>query len=62
MNEDFLLDEIEVKQTDIIAHGEKISDGIGKVKTISTSLLSNQLQGLNLVFKDDVIRCLNSIS
>jgi len=34
MNEDFLLDELEGKATDIIAHGEKISDGIGNVKTI----------------------------
>jgi len=62
MNEDFLLDEIEGNNTDIIAHGEKISDGLGKVKTIQPSLLANQLNGLNLVFKEDVIKNLNTIS
>lgn len=62
MNEDFLLDELEGKATDIIAHGEKISDGIGNVKTIQTGLLANQLQGLNLVFREDVIASLDSIS
>ena len=51
--EDNLLDEVDQsgKQMDIITHGEKIADILGKVKTINPNLLASQLNKLSLSFE-----------
>lgn len=50
------------KNLDIIAHGEKIADKLGKVRTINPNILANQLQKLSLVFDDRLILDLNNVS
>mmetsp|Transcript_13628 Transcript_13628/g.21332 ORF Transcript_13628/g.21332 Transcript_13628/m.21332 type:complete len:126 (-) Transcript_13628:979-1356(-) len=40
-DDDLLVDDSAGKNQDIIAHGEKIADLLGRVKTINTSLLAN---------------------
>lgn len=61
-NEDFLLVEDGNRNIDIITHGERIADTIGKVKTIQPSLLASQLANLKLTFEEDVIKSLNNVS
>lgn len=41
--EDDLLADEDSKNMDIIVHGEKIADVLGKVKTINPNLLASQL-------------------
>jgi hypothetical protein len=50
--EDNLLMDEESKNIDIIVHGEKIADILGKVKTINPNLLANQLNQLSLKFDE----------
>ena len=50
------------KNLDIITHGERIADTIGKVKTIQPSLLASQLTNLKLNFVDETIQSLNNVS
>ena len=50
------------KGHDIIAHGERIADQIGKVKTINPNLLAAQLDQLQLNFDDALIQGLNNVS
>ena len=47
---------------DVISHGEKIAEGIGKVKCINPNLLQSQLTGLTLTFEELTIKNLNKIS
>ena len=47
---------------DIISYGEKIADILGKVKTINTNLLSNQLEGLTLSFEQGTIDSLSTVA
>lgn len=62
--EDNLLDEVDQsgKQMDIITHGEKIADILGKVKTINPNLLASQLNKLSLRFEDATIDALNNVA
>ena len=62
--EDNLLDEVDQsgKQMDIITHGEKIADILGKVKTINPNLLASQLNKLSLRFEDGTIDALNNVA
>jgi hypothetical protein len=62
--EDNLLDEVDQsgKQMDIITHGEKIADILGKVKTINPNLLASQLSKLALSFEDGTIAALNNVA
>lgn len=48
--------------TDVISHGEKIAEGIGKVKCINPNLLQSQLTGLTLTFDETTINNLNKVS
>lgn len=48
--------------TDVISHGEKIAEGIGKVKCINPNLLQSQLTGLSLTFEESIIQGLNKVS
>lgn len=50
------------KNVDIIAHGEKIADLLGKVKAINPNVLANQLQQLELLFDEDIIDGMNQVS
>lgn len=61
-DDDFLLVDEGSKNLDIITHGERIADTIGKVKTIQTSLLASQLTNLKLNFAEDTIESLNNVS
>jgi hypothetical protein len=54
-DDDFLLVEEGNRNLDIITHGERIADTIGKVKTIQPSLLASQLTNLKLNFVDETI-------
>jgi len=47
---------------DIIVHGEKIADVLGKVKTINPNLLASQLNQLTLKFEDTVMASLDSFA
>lgn len=47
---------------DIINHGEKIAEQLGKVKTINPNLLASQLQELSLTFDDSTIQNLHNVS
>lgn len=47
---------------DIITHGEKIADILGKVKTINPTLLASQLNKLSLSFAQGTIDGLNSVA
>ena len=62
--EDNLLDEVDHsgKQMDIITHGEKIADILGKVKTINPNLLASQLNKLSLSFEEGTIGALNNVA
>ena len=62
--EDNLLDEVDQsgKQMDIITHGEKIADILGKVKTINPNLLASQLNKLSLRFEESTIDALNNVA
>lgn len=48
--------------TDIISHGEKIAECLGKVKCINPTLLQSQLTGLTLTFEDSTIKGINKVS
>jgi len=62
--EDNLLDEVDQsgKQMDIITHGEKIADILGKVKTINPNLLASQLNKLSLSFEQATIDGLHNVA
>lgn len=47
---------------DIINHGEKIAEQLGKVKTINPNLLASQLSELSLTFDDATIQNLHNVS
>ena len=47
---------------DIINHGEKIAEQLGKVKTINPNLLASQLSELSLTFDDVTIQNLHNVS
>jgi len=47
---------------DIITHGEKIADILGKVKTINPNLLASQLNKLSLSFEEGTIGALNNVA
>jgi hypothetical protein len=47
---------------DVIIHGEKIAEGLGKVKTMNPSLLASQLAQLSLTFDESAIAALNTAS
>ena len=49
-------------KADIITHGERIAELLGKVKTINPNLLASQLNQLNLSFDDGIIQSLNNVS
>lgn len=59
--DDLLMDE-DSKNMDIIVHGEKIADVLGKVKTINPNLLASQLNQLNLQFEEQQIESLNTFA
>lgn len=61
-DDDFLLVDDGNRNLDIITHGERIADTIGKVKTIQPSLLASQLTNLKLNFVDETIQNLNNVS
>lgn len=50
------------KNVDIIAHGEKIAELLGKVRAMNPNVLQNQLTGLTLTFEDKTIDNLNNVS
>ena len=64
--EENLLDDEAVNQggnrMDIISHGERIAEGLGKVKCINPNLLQSQLTALSLTFDDSTIKNLNQVS
>ena len=60
--EDDLLADEDSKNMDIIVHGEKIADVLGKVKTINPNLLASQLNQLNLQFEEQQIDALNTFA
>ena len=62
--EENLLDDDTHRQqsTDIISHGEKIAESLGKVKCINPNLLSSQLTSLSLTFQEGTIKGLNKVS
>ena len=60
-NDDFLLDD-GVKNNDIIDTGEVIAGNIGKFKCVQPGVLASQLNQLQLIFKDDLISRLNTVS
>jgi hypothetical protein len=62
--DDDLLGEVDQtgKQMDIITHGEKIADILGKVKTINPNLLASQLSKLTLSFEDGTIAALGNVA
>lgn len=60
--EDNLLDDNDNKPVDIIAHGEKIADVLGKVKTMNVNLLASQLSQLQLEFQQGTIDALANVA
>ena len=62
--DDDLLGEVDQTgtQMDIITHGEKIADILGKVKTINPNLLASQLSKLTLSFEDGTIAALGNVA
>ena len=60
--EDNLLMDEESKNIDIIVHGEKIADILGKVKTINPNLLANQLNQLSLKFDEKLIESVGNFA
>lgn len=59
--DDFLLVD-DQKNNDIIDSGEVIAGNIGKFKCVQPGTLAGQLQKLQLVFKDEIVADLNSVS
>lgn len=50
------------KNQDIIAHGEKIADKLGKSRTINPNILASQLQQLALIFDEKLIVDINNVA
>ena len=61
-NDDFLLVDEGGKSNDIIDTGEVIAGNIGKFKCVQPGVLASQLNQLQLIFKDDLISGLNTVS
>ena len=60
--EDNLLADDEARGMDIIVHGEKIADILGKVKTINPNLLASQLNQLSLKFDEKLVEGMNKFA
>lgn len=60
--DNLLMDDNEHKNTDIMVHGERIAEVLGKVKTINPNLLASQLNQLSLQFDDKQFEQLDKFS